>query len=836
MTTRRDLLQSSLSAGELSEDLAAREDVEAYFQGAQILNRFFPKLTAGAEKSPGFMDLAPAHILEKRSRLVPFVFSRDDVAYLEFSDMTLVVRDRDTAEPIVIIDTPYPSEDVDGIRFFQSADVVFLVHASNRYPPHALKRFATDDWQLDPWQINDGPWLPPNDVDWITLQVSAIEKGEEVTVTAAITEPPDDLDPDFELQVFDPAHVGAVFRIGTPQAYFSGDAWQQEKEYTAGQQIVSDGNVYEALNAGTSGFNQPLHGEGAVSDGESGVEWLFLHDGAGNVRITEVISPTEARAIVERQLPSTEPTQYWSEGAFSDFRGWPAAGAIHDERIFFGSTQFQPDTVFLSRVSDYDPFKANFRPGSGFDVLTDSDAVTRTLADGTVNPIHWAVSHARLFTGTTAAIKRISGPTIDEPITPNPGGAVARTVTTVGSANIAPGVLQDAIIYASPDGSRVLEHVMQETERDPRDLTIRADQVGFSRVVEFATVRWPDKRVFMRRADGSLYCLTYDRREGFVAFNRMTLAGNAKVESIISAPGPDGFDDLVMIIERRSTRRIYRLARSWLPAKNLPEEQMYLDGAQIFDFWNRNPERRIQVQAGKCDESIIISGPSGWLVDAEIGKEVWWRSDRASSLDPDSLTVFRGEIEAIEGNAATVFLLGDVDAMATDAFALPQEQIIMEGRSPGETLSLFCDGLSFGTELLQTGNIIDLGVPCAYVICGDFYEAKIRSMPLSTPTPLGASRGERQTLEKMHVVLRDTAGGIAQLINDLGEINQSEALVRIEDNVQLGEGQLPRSVNKTFPLPNPWSNQIAIEIVSDFPGAMTLLGIKASVTVNEGSS
>lgn len=828
MTTRRDVLQSSLSAGELSADLAAREDVEAYFEGAIELDNFFPQLTAGATKRPGFVDLGAADSDAAPSRLLAFVFSRSDVAYLEVCNLKINVRSWDDGAIILSVTTPYAQADLDAVRVFQSADVLFITTSNHEYEPRALKRFSAADWQIDRWEIRDGPWLAPNDTV-VTLQASGTQKGASVTLTAAFVDgfTPDPGDP--PLSVFNAEHVGALFEIGAPEAYFSGDAWQQEKSRNAGDLNVSDGNVYEAQSTGTTGANQPLHDEGVVNDG--GVDWLFRHDGAGTVRITAVTDGVTATGVVERELPSTQKTKFWREGAFSDFLGWPAVGFIYEERIGLASTRFEPDTVNLSRSGDFSPFHANFRPGTGFNVVTDADAVKRTLADGEVNPIFWAVSHARLYLGTANSIKRVSGPTLDEPITPNPGGAVARDVATEGAADVLPSVIQDALVYASSDRARLLEYVMQETDRDPRDLTVRADQVGDSPIVEMATVKRPFKRVYLRRADGSLYCLTYDRRENFVAFNRVTLGGGALVESIIAAPGMDGFDDLVMIVLRNGKRRIYRLARPWRAGQDAHDQQIYLDGARAISLWNVTGQT-VTYPAGAALTQQPVSGPAGWLAGAAIGDEIWLRAPGARSDNPASLTVYRSVIDAIAGDVATATYMADIAAdMTSSDWALPKTSFAAPERD-GETVRVLGDGYDLGDIAVAGGQIVTPD-PAAAIVYGDFYKARLRSMPLATGTDLGSSRGEVMLIEDAYVKLRAASGGRARAVDGAGSPTRWEVLSRHGYDENLRTGLPPLTVNRQVRIASPHADELSIEVESDRPTALTLLGLKIGVTVNE---
>ncbi|WOI54303.1 hypothetical protein [Parvularcula sp. LCG005] len=816
---KQAILQSSLRAGELSPDLIIREDIQPYFEGAQILDGWLPKLTAGAEKCPGFVDLGATFANGKKSRLIPFRFNRRETYWIELTDLKIVVRDSVSLVEIMALDAPFVEADLDAVRYWQSADVVFMSSTTYKYPLQALQRYAEDDWRLVEWAIEDGPWLDYRN-DGVTLAASGIALGASVTITAS-----DD--------VFDPGHVGGLFQIGTPEEYFSGDAWQAKAEGVAiNEQRVSDGKVYRAVNGGTTGSNQPLHTEGTISDGS--VSWTFLHDGAGSVRITSVANPRLATGVVQRALPSTSPTTYWREGMFSGRQGFPSVGTIHDERVILAGSAAEPDGIALSRVADYGPDSASFRPSTGFGVVADDDGVRRTLADGEVNPILWLVSHERLYAGTEQVVKRISGPTIDEPITPNPGGIVARTVTTEGSADVPPAVLQDAILYVSPDQTRIFEHVMQEAERDPRDLMIRAEQVGDVSIAQLAVLSRPNKQVWIRRDDGSLYVLTYDRQENIVAFARRSMGGDVFVEAIAAIPGADKFDDLVAVVRRGSQRRFYRLHRPWRRASEFPEDQVYVDGAAIIDLWNRDKAKLLTPAAGEMGDTVDLTGPAGWLVGATTNDEIWWRDEVANSVAPKSLRVYRATIIDIDGDTASVQLSDDVPAMGpTHRWVLPRTDFTVPGRGDGP-LRCLVDGVDCG-DISAVAGSFTLEYPAAKVVAGDSYGAVMKSMPLVVPTPIGTSRGESVNVTEVFIQYRDMVGGCLRIDNEERQTARpAVTIVPYHTDEVTGQAPTPQTGSYRF---TPQSGRsklgMAIEIIHNQPFAATVLGMKVGLETNE---
>lgn len=82
----------------------------------------------------------------------------------------------------VEIGAPYAEADLSGIKYAQSADVLYLCHRS--YPVMKLARYGHTSWSLSEAPFNDGPWLKANIETARTLQPSATS-GFGITITAA---------------------------------------------------------------------------------------------------------------------------------------------------------------------------------------------------------------------------------------------------------------------------------------------------------------------------------------------------------------------------------------------------------------------------------------------------------------------------------------------------------------------------------------------------------------------------------------------------------------------------------------------------------------------------
>jgi hypothetical protein len=145
-------------------------------------------------------------------------------------------------------------------------------------------------------------------------------------------------------------HIGALWQLRDGNGLPSETPWNNGVAYTKGQRRVSEGHVYEALNAATSGNKPPVHLDGIASDGA--VNWAFINDGTGYILITGFTSARVVTGIVQSHLPAnlaTKLTRYWSEGAWSASEGYPRAVTFSQQRLAFAGTDGSPATVWESR-------------------------------------------------------------------------------------------------------------------------------------------------------------------------------------------------------------------------------------------------------------------------------------------------------------------------------------------------------------------------------------------------------------------------------------------------------------------------------------------------------
>jgi hypothetical protein len=262
----------------------------------------------------------------------------------------------------------------------------------------------------------------------------------------------------------------------------------------------------------------------------------------GTVTIDSVASGTSAGATVDRWLGSViTGTTQWSEAAFSGVRGYPRAVAIHEQRLCFGGTAHQPNTVWCSKTDDFEDFQLGSAADSGLQF---------SVASSEGNRIAWMFSQKRLMLGTSGDEWTIGGASSDQPFSAS--NIQAQKQSSFGSKVMRAILLNDVLLFVQRRGRKVRE-LTYNFERDgwvAPDLTVLSEHITTGEIVELAFQQQPDAVLWAVRGDGELIGMSYERDQNVVAWHRHTTDGD--FESVATVYGLSGADDEVWFCVKRT--------------------------------------------------------------------------------------------------------------------------------------------------------------------------------------------------------------------------------------------------------------------------------------------
>lgn len=535
---KESAIQNSFNAGELTPRVEGRTDYDKYRSGCQILENFIPSVNGSLDKRPGTRYVAEVKDSNDTTILIPFEFSTEQAYVLEFGDQYMrVFKDGfpvfDSSLPGLVpyeIATPFVNPTINQLRFTQSADVLYI--ASGTYPPQRISRFADDLWTIT--EINF-LW-PPFQAEPLGGSILLYASGNTGTINITST-----------ISIFTSDSIGNYIKF---REIISGhqDEWETNISYSQNDRVFFDGNVYIKNTAGSqnSGTRPPVHLEGTESDG--GVEWTYLHSGEGYARITLLNSGVSVTATVESTLPSGvvgsgNATDRYAFGFWSSLNGYPTVVAFYEERLIFASSTSFPQTIWGSRSGDFE----NHQSG-----VNDDDAYIYTINSDKVNKIEWMTPSNVLTIGTAGSEFIMSASSRDEPITPTNvrisrqssyGCSPVKSIR-VGSTEL--------FIQRSQRKVRELAYDFETDSYLAPDLTILSEHITRAGLIDVAFQQEPDQIFWFALADGSIACLTYEKTENVFAWHRHQLGGEGDVESIVSIPHPDGDQDQLWMVVKRT--------------------------------------------------------------------------------------------------------------------------------------------------------------------------------------------------------------------------------------------------------------------------------------------
>ncbi len=483
------------------------------------------------------------------------------------------------------ITTPYLTADLFEIKYEQSADVLYLTHPD--YEPRKLSRLANNVWTLEALSLDTGPFRTENTDYTFTMTPSAVS-GTITLTTAGVGNTPfyagttAGHEPSGTANT-SKSETGALFEIVQP---IGTGAYEEKLEdnYTDDQTentswldcgTIAKGVTWYLTTDGTwtgtvevqrnytidathdaSGWetvftfqsnddrNASTNAEETVDEADYRVILTASGDNAENcdvyfrisdtdhigiVEITSITSPSEAIGTVIKTLADTSATHRYSEGSWSNYRGWPRTVTFFEDRLVFGGNASQPDTIWTSVTGDYE----NFTEGTD-----DDEALNLTLSSRQVNVIEWMVGKEKLMIGTSGAEWTLAGHA-DEALTPT--SVVAKQHSNFGSADLQAVFANESVLFFQR-GAEKMRELAYNWELDSYiapDMTILAEHITGDGITDVGYQKTPNSILYCVRDDGEMPIFVYDRKELITSWSRFITDGNFESVAVISGDPED---------------------------------------------------------------------------------------------------------------------------------------------------------------------------------------------------------------------------------------------------------------------------------------------------------
>ncbi len=523
---------TNFTAGELSPRLDGRIDLSKFKNGCSTLENFLIHAHGGATRRPGSYYVAEIKSSAAKTRLFSFEFSSEQTYIIEAGDEYFrfykdngQITDSGSAYEIA---TPYATADLFDLKMAQSADTMYIVHPS--YSPRKLTRTGHTSWTLTEIGFEFGPFQDENTTT--TTLISNARTGS-CTITASSN-------------LFVSSDVGRLIKLYN--GFLKITAFTNATTVTAAVQpnLSGDSEILPSYAASTISFVEgdpsstgASHNDRIVDTGKNFVKEGFkvnqtitvsgTSSNNGDYLIVDVtddtilVSPSDDLAAESAGSSFTlagklQTTDEWSLGAFSATTGYPGAVTFFEERLVFGGTTDQPQTIFFSESNGFEQFNTG---------AEDADAMTYSIASNQSNIIRYLASGRALVVGTSGGEFVASSGTTADPISPT--NIQIKRQTRYGTANVDPVATGNVVLFLQR-AKRKIRELVYNFDVDgyiAPDMTLLAEHVSEGGFTQMDVQQEPDNVVWAVRADGQLCGLTYRREEEVVAWHRHVIGGQA---------------------------------------------------------------------------------------------------------------------------------------------------------------------------------------------------------------------------------------------------------------------------------------------------------------------
>lgn len=253
---------------------------------------------------------------------------------------------------------------------------------------------------------------------------------------------------------------------------------------------------------------------------------------------------------------------------------YPAAICFFEQRLCWGGSYNQPQTIWLSVVADY----LNLIMGSNTD-----DAMEYTLAMSGIDVISWMVPWNYMLIGAPDGEWRFGGSSAGSPVSPT--SVIAKIQSNIGSSSdVKATMLGDIAVFQQYYGTKLFQmgynFITDSFTVD--ELTKLATHILKPSISQMAVHQTPETVLYMVRTDGQLVVMTFYKDEKVIAFSRIVSPGGSGTDTIESCAVIHGiYEDELWVIVNRTLNGVavrcveYFTPRDFLVGLPTPRVQAY---------------------------------------------------------------------------------------------------------------------------------------------------------------------------------------------------------------------------------------------------------------------
>ncbi len=419
------------------------------------------------------------------------------------------------------------------------------------------------------------------------------------------------------------ANVSASIQCGSTWSIITTGSWTGKLRVEVSTDGGNNWQLVQSLQSaglnnyqvsGDTGFSQCLlrvssdpsiafSGTSVIDLTSNSFQWI------GVVKIATFSSSTSVTADVLNRsntdktgLANTSATYQWSEGSWSNVRGWPTCVSFFQDRLTWGSTTAEPATGWSTKTASYLDFGVS-------SPLVASDSLSFILPARQLNAISNLVVMPQFLVATTSDSEWGVGAGQDGTFSPT--SINIQLQGHRGSAAIDPAVVGVEILLLQQMGTvlRNLIYQLAVSGFMGDNISIISQHLftGYQ-IAQMAYQQEPDSIVWMIRSDGKMISLTYLREQEVAAFTPHDTVG--QFESIACIPNQTlGINELWISTVRSVGGNTVRFIERMVPRDqgSVPANQFFVDCGLTYSGAAANVISGLSYIAGKT-VAILADG------------------------------------------------------------------------------------------------------------------------------------------------------------------------------------------------------------------------------------
>jgi hypothetical protein len=472
-----NVTQPSFIGGVISQELFSRLDLQKLESGLKQCENFVIRPSGGAIYRVGTKYVAETKYKNKKVKLVPFVYNRNDGLCLEFGDK--YIRFYKDGVPVLTqdgsiyeIETPYIENDISNLSYAQDKNNLYIAH--QKYAPSVLTRIENNSWELKELTLNPTATM----VATVSIEKTKAQDSDKIV--------------EF-------------------------DKWQYAVSIVYQENNIESFAVHSnVITSDIDLLNQPIEVTWTVPETvnlETVKQFNIYRIKAGEFYQCYTEYPkTDTYSYKIKDVSFSQDTVLSPKEKFEDFGvdNYPAVVGIWNQRLVFGNTPKKPSTFWLSRAGQLEDF-------SGTILQTAADPISLTLNSGTLDAIIGFIPLDNLILLTEGKIWRITGTSADN--------MAAYIESYTGSSYIKPVATKKSAMFVDSSLNSVSDFVYSDELNgytgQNLDLLARELIDGYT-ISDLAFKDTPYGVLYCIRDDGVLLGLTYLREQNIYAWHKHT--------------------------------------------------------------------------------------------------------------------------------------------------------------------------------------------------------------------------------------------------------------------------------------------------------------------------